>query len=335
MRNDLNNIETYYAYDKEVIDLSANENQYSEWLNILNLNNLYSSKELSNYGPDFYYELIEKYAKLNNINPNYLITSPGSDAFIYVIFNALTNNSIITLNPDFFRYQEIANILNREICIIDYKDGYIDDLISKTNKENIELIILSNPNNPLGIRHDQKDLLKILDNTDAYIVIDEAYYEFQDESMVKYLKKYPKLIILRTLSKGWGLAGLRCSFTITNPNLIHFLYKIQGPFTLSIVNANIALQILDYSHIMKDMVINTNESKEIFIKLLKEENIELAYPSYANFVYLKNKNAKKIKDTLYEEYNYATSYFHPDGLRISIGKKEDMINLAKILKDIY
>lgn len=334
MRKELKNILPYYSFDKKVVNLSANENHYSDWLDMIKLDKVIDSNLLANYGPDFYYDLIKKYALLNNIDYKCVISAPGSDSFISVLINALTTKSIILLKQDFFRYEEIARVLNRKNYLVDYEDGYIDKLINLINNESIELLILSNPNNPLGIRHNQEDLLKILENTNAYIVIDEAYYEYQDQSMIKYIEKYPKLIITRTLSKAWGLAGLRCTFTIAEANLIQYLYAIQGPFTLSIINANIAFQVLDYEDVMKDMVKKTNENKEMFKNLLKELNIELAYPSYTNFIYLKIENAKEIRDILYDKYNYAINYFEPNGLRITIGTKDEMIKLSYILKNL-
>ena len=85
MRKELKNILPYYSFDKKVVNLSANENHYSDWLDMIKLDKIIDSNLLANYGPDFYYDLIKKYALLNNIDYKCVISAPGSESFIYKI----------------------------------------------------------------------------------------------------------------------------------------------------------------------------------------------------------------------------------------------------------
>lgn len=334
MRNDLQGIPRYFAPPEDVVNLANNENYNSRYHTLLE-NEL--TEELKNapflqYGPAIQERLIKKYSEYTNIPDNQIMSAPGSDSLLAVLISALTTKAILVLEQDFFRYKQAAVILSRDVVSVKNNENQYQEIIKQCNQEDVELVFLSNPNNPLGIRHDKTELLNILENTDCYVVIDEAYCEYQDESMLDLIDKYDKLIILRTMSKAWGLAGLRVGFALSNPKLIDYLLAIQGPFTLSSLNANIAAKVLERPEIMLEDVSKTLVEKEKLIEFLNNYKTVKVYESRTNFVYIEVENASEIKEQLQINERIAVAGFPNNGLRITVGTKEQMATLYKGLE---
>jgi histidinol-phosphate aminotransferase len=202
-------------------------------------------------------------------------------------------------------------------------------MIETVKAHEAELILFSNPNNPLGITRDMSELITLLDSVDAYVVIDEAYAEYHGESMVDLVAKYPKLLVMRTMSKGWGLARLRVGFLVANAALIQYLGAIRGPFIMSDLNANIAAAVLDHADLMHSAVAKTMAVREQFLAFLQAYKVKV-HPSGANFVYVEVPDAKAIAAGVLED-GIALAVFGEHGLRITIGTEAQMADLAQSL----
>lgn len=336
MRNDLKEIPIYEPPSAELTNLANNENYYSNWNNIIKeqLQQIACTTQFFQYGTSAHEQLINNYSNYMNISPEQILVAPGSDGLIPLLINALTHETIITLKQDFFRYDQAAQILKRKNIRIDISPTCYDDIIDAANNEKAELILLSNPNNPLGVLHLEKDLIKILDNTNCYIIIDEAYGEYCYKTISGLINKYDKLIVLRTMSKAWGLAGLRVGYAISNKNIIEYLKAIQGPFTLSDVNANIAAEVLNHTEILNELVSDLLIVKDDFIKYLDTLPLEKVYDSYSNFVYIENNDAHAIHQALIDS-KIAVSRFEDNGLRITIGTQPQMNEIKQCLSNYF
>ncbi|MDL2211938.1 aminotransferase class I/II-fold pyridoxal phosphate-dependent enzyme [Erysipelotrichaceae bacterium OttesenSCG-928-M19] len=334
MRNDLKSVQRYIAPPQDIINLANNENYNSRYFNLLKkeFTDELKNTPLIQYGPATHEHLVEQYAKYIKKDYSQIMSAPGSDSLIAVLINALTTKSVLVIEQDFFRYQQVAKILNREIITIKNNENLYQEIVRQSMQNNVELIFLSNPNNPLGIRHDTNELLHILKNTNCYVVIDEAYYEYQKQTMIDFIEEYDRLIILRTMSKAWGLAGLRVGFAITNKKLIDYLLAIQGPFTLSSLNANLATCTLKKQEIMQEDVIKTINEKQKLINFLNNYHNIKIYDSYTNFVYIEVANALEIKEKLQQNERIAIASFPNNGLRITIGNTLQMKQLYSGLK---
>lgn len=335
MRKDLLEILIYKAPNKELLNLANNENYYSDWNKVIEdqLKNIVLNTSLFQYGTSKHEQLVNNYASYMNVENEQVLVAPGSDGLIPLLINTLTDCTILTLETDFFRYNQAAQILKRKNISVPLIDNLSDKIIEVSNKENIEMILFSNPNNPLGIQHSKQDIIKILDNTSCYVVIDEAYAEYTTISMCDLIDKYDKLIVLRTMSKAWGLAGLRVGYALSNKNTINFLKAVQGPFTLSDLNGNIAAKVLEHQDILIKLVDDLIIVRNKFVNYLKTLPIEKVYDSHSNFVYIETNNSNEIHKYLIEN-NIAIAKFSNNGLRITIGTSEQM-ERVKVCLDTF
>lgn len=314
-----------------MINLSTNENKFIHH-DILKykLKDFSPNLIVNNYGTSKHSSLRQSYARYLNIEESQILPAPGSESLIQVLLNGFVKNSLLTFQTDFFRYEEIALLQNKKHYTVNNNEG-ISGLIAKAKGVQPDLIILSNPNNPLGNIYEEKDLLFLLDEVQCYVVIDEAYAEYTNITLTKYLTQYPNLIILKTMSKAWGLASLRVGFVVANYSIIKYLDAIQGPFVLADLNGYIAEIVLNQKDQMLKSVEQTKIAREEFVKELENLGFE-SIKSHTNFVYIKSSDASEISNKLFHNNMVVAS--RNDGLRITIGQKNDMNKLINILKQI-
>ena len=322
MRENLEKQLAYTPPSKEYLNLSTNENFFIDHKKTmeLNLTDILKITTLNQYGQSSHTNLREKYAKYLKASPEQILPAPGSESLIAVLLNAFVTDTLLTFTTDFFRYKEMAYILGKKHLKVPNASG-ITGLIEASKSTSVDLIMLSNPNNPLGVVQPEEKLIQLLEQTDCYIVIDEAYSEYYGESVMHLVAKYPKLIILKTMSKAWGLAGLRVGFMIANADLVKYVEAVQGPFVLSDLNAAIATFVLEDCDLMRQTVEQTKKIRADFINFLQDFDVEV-FPSEANFVFIKTTHAQEIANKLDKEKIAITA--RPDGLRITIGTSEQM-----------
>ena len=330
MRADLQGSPTYKPPGSQYLNLANNENFNATWLSIIGdtMDEILEDVPFHQYGPSSYEHLIRAYANYAGVTPEQVLPAPGSDSLIPLLISTLSERAVVTFDTDFFRYGQFAKVFQRTHVRVPIAEGAAG-LIEAANAHQAELIMFSNPNNPLGITQDRSALVTLLEHVDAYVVIDEAYAEYHGESMVDLVATYPKLLVMRTLSKGWGLARLRVGFLIADPLVIQYLNAIRGPFILSDLNANIATAVLGYAHLMRASVEKTIEAREKFLAFIQAQGLK-AHPSGANFVYIEVPDAKAIAAGALDD-GIALAVFGEHGLRITIGTEAQMTELEQSL----
>ena len=222
--------------------------------------------------------LIVRYSDYVGIPPDNILVTRGADEGIELLMRAFcepSEDSIIYCPPTYDMYSVNANILGiKSHSIPMLKNWQLDIASIKQKSLRVKLIYICSPNNPTGnIIHfkDIKYILHIFSNT-ALVVIDEAYIEFcAKKSIVSWLKDHPNLVILRTLSKAFSLAGLRCGFLLAHSEIIRILSKVIAPYPLPTPVSDIAYQALSEKNIdiMRNRVLELNANKFWLIKKLK------------------------------------------------------------------
>ena len=286
-------------------------------------------------------KLVKGFADYFKVNPDCVTAGNGSDEIISVIMNAFLQkgDKILTLEPDFSMYRFYAEIAECESVKYqkdDNLDVNIDDVIALANNENVRIVIFSNPCNPTSRIVTKDDVRKLINNTEALVVLDEAYMDFaEDESLLGEFENYDNLIILKTCSKALGSAALRLGFAVANKTLTNVIRAVKSPYNVNSVSQ--ALGEVLFSH--PDYIDNcietvVNSRKELYSRILeiKSDKIEKIYETHTNFVFMKVKNAKQVFEKMKE--NSIIIRNMGDYLRITAGTKYENEKMLETFKKV-
>ena len=260
----------------------------------------------------------EKICNFYNVKPKNLFLSDGSDIGIKSIFETFTTcGNIVTSEPSFPMYQVYASLYNCQYKGIHYNLDLLELSIDKMLEfvdDDTDLIVLANPNSPIG---DYKtiDEIKPLLDTGIPVLIDEAYIEFsENESFIKYIDDYPNLIITRTFSKGFGAAGCRVGMTFSNPHYIENISKFRQMYEITGVSMKYCEFLLDNYHIVERYINDVIKERKKVLTLMKNFNI---LDSEANWIHFNTHDDNLKTKQILEKHKVLVKYckVHPYGFR--------------------
>jgi histidinol-phosphate aminotransferase len=312
-----------YTGDAKIL-LDANENSLGSPL----------TKWYNRYPDPYQQKLKDKLAFVKQIAANQIFIGNGSDECIDILFRTFCEpgkDNIIICPPTYPMYEVSANIndiaIQKAPLLSDYQLNlaHIEQLVNPNTK----IIWICSPNNPTGNSFDRIDIETILNHFEGIVVVDEAYINFsKQKSFVQSLIDYPNLVVLQTLSKAWGLAGLRLGMCFASPQVIGFMNKVKAPYNINIVTQELALQALDEVGQVNDM-----------IKLLVDMRIALAevigsmphviqvFPSDTNFILVKIPKARQLYAYLLSQgiivRDRSALELCEDSLRITVGTEQE------------
>jgi len=269
------------------------------------------------------------YSAYAGVRPTQLVAGNGSDELIgYLCARyAGPESPVIASQPDFVMYQFYADRARSDFSKVPLLDGMaldVDGLLAAPGN----IIFLSHPHNPSGILRKEADVRRLLDSG-KYVVIDEAYIDFAlEQSMVGLLDEYPNAIILRTLSKAFGLASLRLGFLIASEQVVAEVESIKSPYNVSGLSAAVGIAIMAEPEL--DLVLKeTFASRDTIARLV--EPLGRTYPSAANFVYVEYDEAERFTERC---ANAGLRIRLFDGaFRVSCGSTEAMEILEKCVEE--
>ena len=305
--------------------------------------NAVSNVALNRYPDSTAYDVCEQFAKLYDIPSNLVVAGNGSDEIISVIMTAFLQkgDKVITLTPDFSMYNFYTSLVECE-CIEFAKDDDFnvdfDKLILEINNINARMVIFSNPCNPTSVGFLAKDVKKLIENTNALIVLDEAYMDFWNQSLLCDVQNYDNLIILRTCSKAIGLASIRLGFAVANTKLINVIKSAKSPYNVNSLTQAVACSLLSQrEYIEQSIEAIKNSLDALYFELKKIEkkfpkNLKI-YKSNTNFVFIKTQDAKQIFEFL--KTNGIIVRNMNGYLRITAGSQDENQKLLNQIKKFY
>jgi histidinol-phosphate aminotransferase len=331
------NIESLKAY-------SSAKDEYTGEANVLldaNENSLGSplTKWYNRYPDPYQKKVKEKLAFIKQINAEQILLGNGSDECIDILFRTFCEpgkDNIIVCPPTYPMYEVGANINNIEIKSapllpnFQLNVAHIEQLVN----EHTKIIWICSPNNPTGNSIDRIDIETILNHFNGLVVIDEAYINFsKQKSFAQSLVDYPNLVVLQTLSKAWGLAGLRLGMCFADEAIIKYMNKVKAPYNINIVTQELALTALDEVGQVNDMIQHLVDMRIALAEVIKSMPlVQEVYPSDTNFLLVKIPNATQL-------YNYLLTHGIvvrdrsslencSDSLRITIGTEQENTQLV-------
>ncbi|QIM67203.1 histidinol-phosphate transaminase [Mannheimia granulomatis] len=280
--------------------------------------------------------VIEGYARYAGVQPENVLVSRGGDESIELIIRAFCepNDSILYCPPTYGMYAVSADTCGIATKTVPLTADFQLDLPQiQANLDGVKVVFVCSPNNPTGNLIKRSDLLELLQMTEgkALCVVDEAYIEFCPEaSLVSELKNFPHLAIIRTLSKAFALAGLRCGFTLANAELIGVLQKVIAPYPLPVPVSDIAAQALSPQGIaqMRERVADVIALRAELQKNLENlPLVEKVFESEANYLLFKCQDGQKVFKALWEQGIILRDQHKALGLadciRITVGMAEE------------
>ncbi len=278
--------------------LDANENSYGSPL----------TENFNRYPDPLQLEVKEKISRIKGVPAENIFLGNGSDEAIDILFRAFCNpgiDNVIVCPPTYGMYEVSANINDVFVKKIPLTQKFQLDLeaISEVADENTKLIFICSPNNPTGNSVDREDIEIILNNFSGIVVIDEAYINYsRQRSFISELTEYPNLVVLQTLSKAWGLAGLRLGMAFASEKIIYIFNKIKPPYNINSSTQRIVLDALENIEQVNAWTKETIAEREKLSAALKNLSCVLEiFPSDANFLLVKVTDPISIYNRLVEK----------------------------------
>ena len=339
VRNNIKNMSSYSSArddysggaNKNLIYLDANESPFENGIN--------------RYPDNKHKNLKTVISKNKNINVNQVVFGNGTDEILDLIVRVFCNpnkDKIITLPPTYGMYDVIAKTNGVENIEIPLKSDFSIDIdkISDLKTSNIKILFLCSPNNPTGNSFEINLLDNLIKKFNGIVVVDEAYIDFSSQkSLTNLIDKYENLIITQTMSKAYGMAGIRLGMGISNNKIISYINKIKPPYNVNTLTENKALEELNkIDEVKKNIDLVLNKRKLLLSSLEKLDFVEKIYKSDANFLLVKVDNADLRYNQLLEKgiivRNRSNQPLCQNCLRITIGTKIENNSLIKTLNEL-
>lgn len=338
VRKNIRNIQPYASARDEFTEstsnmlfFDANENPFNNGLN--------------RYPDPQQLSVKEKLSKLKNTPKENILLGNGSDEVLDLIFRAFcepNKDEIIILPPTYGMYKVLANINAVKVKEVELTSDFqpkTQTILLSTKRES-KILFLCSPNNPTGNSFSNKEVEKLLNLFNGIVVIDEAYIDFSEQtSWLDRLEEFPNLIITQTLSKAYGLAGIRLGACYASKQIINVLNTIKPPYNINQLTQEKALNQLDRITDVNTQVLELLLQRKSMINNLKEiDFIKKIYPTDANFILIKVDDAIQRYNQLIQKgivvRNRSSQALCNNCLRISIGTEKENKKLISTLKSL-
>ena len=322
-----------------VILLDANENSFGSVFEDSEVS------DLNRYPDPNHFQLKNKAAKVFSVEKNNLFFGVGSDEIIDLLIRAFgrpAKDSAVIAEPTYGMYKVCCDINEIKVIKAELTASFQIDIekMLKAIEPDTKFIFLCSPNNPTGNKLDREDIIRLLNEFAGLIILDEAYIDFsEDNSLINEITRFPNLVVLRTFSKAWGMAGVRCGFCAADEEVVNLLMKIKSPYNLSKLTINAVLKALSNFEKRDNFI---REIKSEKIRLTRElenlEKIEKVFASDANFILFKCAYAKEtytklaMKGIIIRDRSSQVNL--ENCLRVTIGTKTENDKFLNALKEV-
>ena len=311
--------------------LDANENPY---------NNPYNR-----YPDPLQEEVKEKLSQIKGVPAECIFLGNGSDEAIDLVYRCFCEpkkDNVVAICPTYGMYEVCADINDVEYRNVMLDENYqvsAEKLLAACDA-NTKAIWICSPNNPTGNNINREEIIKVIEQFDGIVIVDEAYIDFSREVTIsRMLSKYPNLIVLQTLSKAWGSAAIRLGMAFASKDIIHIYNKVKYPYNVNLLTQQQALNRLNNTYDVEQWVkLLLHERSRVMDAFAELKICEKVYPTDANFFLAKVTDAQKIYDYLVEKgiivRNRTRVALCQNCLRVTIGTKEENNELLGALRSL-
>lgn len=341
IRTNIKNLKPYSSARDEFkgeasVYLDANENAFGSPL----------PQSFNRYPDPMQYDVKMRLSEIKGVPARNIFLGNGSDEAIDILFRSFCEpgiDNVIIVPPTYGMYEVSANINNIALKKVPLTAAYQLNLegIAEAIDKNTKLIFICSPNNPTGNSINREDIETILTNFSGIVIIDEAYINYsRQKTFIQELTEYANLVILQTLSKAWGLAGLRVGMAFASEEIIEVFNRVKPPYNINEASQTLALEALQNTKQVNEWIKQTLIERDNLVVSIKKFDFVLdIYPSDANFILVKTTDANSIYKFLVEKgiivRNRTNIELCEGCLRITVGtplENEILINTLKSFK---
>jgi len=322
----------------DVVKLNTNENPHPPTPAVLKVLAELGPEQLRRYPDPVGNEFREAAAEVNGVRPENIMCCNGGDDLLTIAFRAFCdeNRPVAYPVPTYSLYRVLAKLQDCEAIEIPFDAEFkLPDKLAHTNAA---LTIICNPNAPSGSFISVGELASLADKLSGALLIDEAYVDFAEANCTELVKKNDNVMLLRSLSKGYSLAGIRFGYVIAQPDLIKGLMKVKDSYNVDVVAIAVAAAAIKDQKYFNETTEKVKKARGFLTEQLRDLKFEVPGSS-ANFVLARSKNSQagEIFDKLKELSIYVRYFDLPgldDKLRITVGTDEQNNKLISALKEI-
>ena len=286
-------------------------------------------------------QLKERLSEIKGVPSQNIFVGNGSDEAIDLVFRVFCEprkDNVVAITPSYGMYKVAAAMNDVELREVALRENFAlptDELLAAAD-EHTKAIFLCSPNNPTGNSFPREVMLRLVDEFEGLVVVDEAYIDFAEaESLKNEIFNHPNLIILQTLSKAWAMAGLRLGLALADERIVALFSQVKYPYNINIAAQQIVLQLLMYP-IDEDLAEIKSQRAEVAEELAKLPFVKYIYPSDANFLLVKVDDADAVYNHLIADKIIVRNRNRVKGcegcLRITIGLGGENVKLIESLK---
>lgn len=317
------------------IFLDANENSLGSTI----------SPPFNRYPDPHQVKIKDRLSQIKGLPSANIFLGNGSDECIELLYRAFCNpgkDNVIIHPPTYGMYEVSAQIHDAEVRKAPLSENFqLDlDIMDEMADEHTKIIWICSPNNPTGNAFKRQDIEMVLNNFNGLVVIDEAYINFsRQQSFIRELAEYPNLVVLQTLSKAWGLAGLRVGMAFASEKIIDVMNRIKPPYNIGQATQELVLEALKGTDEVNEMIKEiVNMRNNLADRISRLSSVISVYPSEANFLLIKIKEARRVYELLLSKgivvRDRSSAPGCTDCLRITVGTKAQNDKLISTLGQI-
>lgn len=346
-RPELENIAPYDAKDiRAEIRLSANENPHNLPGEILDklADRVRQDMEFNRYPDPMSSYLRTLIAEANGLEPSNVLVGNGGDELILDVILAWggPGRSLVDLPPTFSMYGIDARMTGTHVIEVPRRDDYSIDaeaLLGTIEERSPDIIVVSNPNNPTGTMAPETLLIDLLNATDALVLVDEAYFEFSRQTLRPHMERHPNLVILRTFSKAFSLAGLRAGYLLAHEEVVTELTKVRQPYSVNKFTQVAAALTFRERMVFEANISETLRNRDRLVHGLSGMSDLEVFPSEANFVLFRLPHASAVwRDLLHDHSILVRDFSRTPGLenclRVTVGSDDEVERFLQAMDEI-